>query len=77
MSQNENKQVSNVGARFRRAEAARGRSEEYRQIAAEHANAAETEADPAMREQHRRLSEAYLALAKEEDWLAGKITPDG
>jgi hypothetical protein len=76
LSQNEKKQVSNVGARFRRAEAAHGRAEEYRRIAAEHANAAGTEADPALREHHRRLSEAYLALAKEEDWLAGKINPD-
>ena len=67
--------MSNVGARFRKAEAARNRAEEYRQIAAEHARAAGTEADHALGEHHRHLSEAYLALAKEEDWLAGKISP--
>lgn len=67
--------MSNVGARFRRAEAAHGRAEEYRRIAAEHAKAAATEPDPALGSQHRRLSEAYLALAKEEDWLAGKVNP--
>jgi hypothetical protein len=69
--------VSEVRARFARAEAAHNRADEYRRIAAEHARAADASADPASRQAERQLSEAYLALAKEEDWLAGRISPTG
>jgi hypothetical protein len=64
--------VSEVRTRFRRAEAAHNRADEYRRTAAEHAKIAEASADPPTRERERQLSEAYLALAKEEDWLAGR-----
>jgi hypothetical protein len=68
--------VSEIRARFRRAEAAHNRADEYRRTAAEHAKIAEASTGPAARETERQLSEAYRALAKEEDWLAGRIAPD-
>ncbi len=67
--------VTDIRARFRAAESSPSMAAEYRRIAAEYAQAAERNADPARREKNLQLSLAYLALAKEEDWFAGKINP--
>lgn len=68
--------MSEVRARFRKAEAGYNRADEYRPVAAEHARAAAASTDSPIRERERQLSEAYLALANEEDWLAGRIKPE-
>lgn len=48
----------------------------FRENAENCAQLAEAATDEAQAKRYRRMAEAWLALANEQDWLDGEIPPD-
>jgi hypothetical protein len=56
-------------------EEAMRQAEQYLRNAENCADLAETARDQPTRARYKRMAEAWLALAREQDWLDGKIPP--
>lgn len=51
------------------------KSDQFRENSETCAELADTARNEPLRKRYRRMAEAWKALAEEEDWLAGEISP--